>query len=164
MASQKVTNNRNRNRGKQFEARVAKFLGYFRIPYSGSSELWGLGDVRDFEDKDRSRVMIECKTMTPKSVKEINYIIKRDWIVGPDSVVAKAKKENNKMPALAFTRKGSKEIFAILRLVDFKLFLDCLELLRQAGILDKKLKDIDEIREQIGQKLEEFNDGEENNK
>ena len=67
------------------------------------------------------------------------------------------------MPALAFTRKGSKEIFAILRLVDFKLFLDCLELLRQAGILDKKLKDIDEIREQIGQKLEEFNNGEENN-
>ena len=163
MASQRVTNNRNRNRGKQFEARVAKFLGYFRIPYSGSSELWGLGDVRDFEDKDRSRVMIECKTMTPKSVKEINYIIKRDWIVGPDSVVAKAKKENNKMPALAFTRKGSKEIFAILRLVDFKLFLDWLELLRQVGILDKKLKDMDEIREQIGQKLEEGNNGEENN-
>lgn len=163
MASQRVTNNRNRNRGKQFEARVAKFLGYFRIPYSGSSELWGLGDVRDFEDKDRSRVMIECKTMTPKSVKEINYIIKRDWIVGPDSVVAKAKKENNKLPALAFTRKGSKEIFTILRLADFKLFLDCLELLRKAGIVDNKLKDIDEIREQIGQKLEEFNNGAENN-
>lgn len=163
MASQRVTNNRNRNRGKQFEARVAKFLGYFRIPYSGSSELWGLGDVRDFEDKDRSRVMIECKTMTPKSVKEINYIIKRDWIVGPDSIVAKAKKENNKLPALAFTRKGSKEIFTILRLADFKLFLDCLELLRKAGIVDNKLKDIDEIREQIGQKLEEFNNGAENN-
>lgn len=163
MASQRVTNNRNRNRGKQFEARVAKFLGYFRIPYSGSSELWGLGDVRDFEDKDRSRVMIECKTMTPKSVKEINYIIKRDWIVGPDSVVAKAKKENNKLPALAFTRKGSKEIFTILRLADFKLFLDCLELLRKAGIVDNKLKDIDEIRDQIGQKLEEFNNGAENN-
>lgn len=163
MASQRVTNNRNRNRGKQFEARVAKFLGYFRIPYSGSSELWGLGDVRDFEDKDRSRVMIECKTMTPKSVKEINYIIKRDWIVGPDSIVAKAKKENNKLPALAFTRKGSKEIFTILRLADFKLFLDCLELLRKTGIVDNKLKDIDEIREQIGQKLEEFNNGAENN-
>ena len=163
MASQRVTNNRNRNRGKQFEARVAKFLGYFRIPYSGSSELWGLGDVRDFEDKDRSRIMIECKTMTPKSVKEINYIIKRDWIVGPDSVVAKAKKENNKLPALAFTRKGSKEIFTILRLADFKLFLDCLELLRKAGIVDNKLKDIDEIRDQIEQKLEEFNNGAENN-
>ena len=164
MASQKVTNNRNRNRGKQFEARVAKFLGYFRIPYSGSSLLWGLGDVRDFEDKDRSRVMIECKTMTPKSVKEINYIIKRDWLVGPDSVVAKAKKENNKLPVLAFTRKGSREIFATLRLIDFKLFMDCLELLREAGIIDNKLKDIDMIREQVAEKLEVARNGEANNK
>ena len=164
MASQKVTNNRNRNRGKQFEVRVAKFLCYFRIPYSGSSALWGLGDVRDFEDKERSRIMIECKTMTPKSVKEINYIVKRDWLVGPDSVVAKAKKENNKMPVLAFTRKGSKEIFATLRLVDFKLFMDALELLRQHGIVDKELKDVDQIRDQIQNKLEEFNNGETNNK
>ena len=45
---QKTINRRNRTRGKSFERRVAEKLGnWFRIPYSGSSELWGLGDVRD---------------------------------------------------------------------------------------------------------------------
>ena len=103
---QKTVNRRNRNRGKSHERRVAEKLGnWFRIPYSGSSELWVLGDVRDKDDKFRSRYMIECKTITPKSVKEVNVIIKQEWLQGMTGIIDKAKKELNKFWGLAFTKK-----------------------------------------------------------
>lgn len=148
MATQAQTNNRNRNRGKNFERKVAEVLGFFRIPYSGSSKLWGLGDVRDNEHKDYSRYMGECKTMTPKAKTEVNYIIQAKWLIGPDSVVARAKEENNKLPFLAFTKKSSPLTFVITRIEDFKMFLDAMDILRAKGLISNTL-DVDKTREEI---------------
>ena len=134
---QKTINRRNRNRGKSHERRVAEKLGnWFRIPYSGSSELWGLGDVRDKDDKFRSRYMIECKTITPKSVKEVNFIIKQEWLQGKTGIIDKAKKELNKFWGLAFTKKGSSKTFIIIPLEDFRTYTRAIEILRAKGIID----------------------------
>jgi hypothetical protein len=142
------TNKNNRERGKAFEDKMARFLGWWRIPYSGSSELFGLGDIRDSEDKSSARYMGECKSITPKSVSEINYIIKEKWLVGKDSVVARAKKENNKFPVLLLTKAKSPLSFAIIRDTDFKMCVDALELLRRSGFIDDT-RDVDSIRAQI---------------
>jgi hypothetical protein len=148
MATQAQTNNRNRNRGKNFERKCAEILGFFRVPYSGSSKLWGLGDIRDNEHKNLSRYMGECKTMTPKSKTEVNYIIQAKWLIGPDSVIAKAKKENNKFPFLAFTKKASPLTFIITRIEDFKMLIDALDILRAKGLISDTL-DVDKTREEI---------------
>lgn len=142
------TNRNNRERGKAFENKMAKFLGWWRIPYSGSSELYGLGDIRDHEDQNKARYIGECKSITPRSVKEINYIIQEKWLVGKDSVVARAKKQGNKLPVLFFTKVRSALSFAIIRDKDFKMMVDALELLRRHGIIDDTT-DVDEIRRQI---------------
>ena len=134
---QKTVNRRNRERGKSFERRVAEKLGnWFRIPYSDSSELWGLGDVRDKDDNFRSRYMIECKTITPKSVKEVNFIIKQEWLQGKTGIIDKAKKELNKFWGLAFTKKGSRKTFMIIPLEDFRTYTRAIEILRAKGIID----------------------------
>jgi len=65
-------NRNNRKRGKAFEKKVADFLGFYRVPYSGSAENFGLGDIRDRESQDDSLVMGECKSITPRSKNQIN--------------------------------------------------------------------------------------------
>lgn len=148
MANQSKTNRNNRNRGKSFENKMAKFLKWWRIPYSGSSELFGLGDIRDTEDKANARYMGECKSITPRSTKEVNYIIQEKWLVGKDSVIARAKKEGNKFPVLLFTKAKSALSFAIIREKDFKLLVDALIILRAHEMIDDT-RDVEEIRRQI---------------
>jgi hypothetical protein len=142
------TNKNNRERGKAFENKMAKYLGWWRIPYSGSSELFGLGDIRDTEDKATARYMGECKSITPRSAKEINYIIQEKWLVGKDSVVARAKKEGNKFPVLFFTKVRSALSFAIIREKDFKMCMQALEILRRHNIISDT-RDVDQMRSEI---------------
>ena len=92
--------------------------------------------MRDKDDKFRSRYMIECKTITPKSVKEVNFIIKQEWLQGKTGIIDKAKKELNKFWGLAFTKKGSSKTFMIIPLEDFRTYTRAIEILRAKGIID----------------------------
>ena len=70
-AKQKKINNNNRKRGGAFEKRVADYLGFDVVPYSGSNARFGYGDVRNEE------WLIECKNITPDNGK---ITIKQLWI------------------------------------------------------------------------------------
>ena len=121
-------NNNNRGRGKSFERRVAKFLNWFRVPYSGSAEEYGLADVRDKEDQHQSKYLCECKTMTPRSKTEVNYILQAKWLLGDKGIVTRAKKSGAKFPLLAFTRKGSPATFVTVPIEDFRMYYRAVEL------------------------------------
>ena len=54
---QKRINRNNRKRGGAFEKRVADYLGFEVVPYSGSNARFGYGDVRNNE------WLIECKNI-----------------------------------------------------------------------------------------------------
>ena len=69
--AQKKINNNNRKRGGAFEKRVADYLGFDVVPYSGSNARFGYGDVRNDE------WLIECKNITPSDNK---ITIKQLWI------------------------------------------------------------------------------------
>lgn len=56
--TRKKINKRNRQRGGAFEKRVADFLGFEVVPYSGSNARFGYGDVRN------ENWLIECKNIT----------------------------------------------------------------------------------------------------
>ena len=145
-------NRNNRERGKAFEKKIADMLGWIRVPYSGSAEVFGFGDVRDHEDQQQTRYMGECKSITPRSTKEVNYIIQEKWLVGQDSIVSRAKKQGNKMPLLFFTKARSSLSFVTMRDKDFKMMHDALEVLRQRGLIDGAT-DVDDIRAQINSLL-----------
>lgn len=70
-AKQKKINNNNRKRGGAFEKRVADYLGFEVVPYSGSNARFGYGDVRN------EKWLIECKNITPDGDK---ITIKQLWI------------------------------------------------------------------------------------
>lgn len=55
--TQKKINRNNRKRGGTFEKKVADFLGFEVVPYSGSNARFGYGDVRNEE------WLIECKNI-----------------------------------------------------------------------------------------------------
>jgi hypothetical protein len=147
-------NRNNRERGKAFEVKIAKFMKWWRVPYSGSSDLYGLGDVRDHEDQRESRYAVECKSITPKSTKEVNFIIKQDWLIGPNSIVERAKKKGKKIPVLIFTKVRSPLSFAIIKMDDFKLFVHALAILRQQGLITDT-KDIEKTRAEIAKLYKE---------
>ena len=69
--TQKRINNNNRKRGGASEKRVADYLGFEVVPYSGSNARFGYGDVRNDE------WLIECKNITPDGDK---ITIKQLWI------------------------------------------------------------------------------------
>lgn len=69
--TQKKINNNNRKRGGAFEKRVADFLGFEVVPYSGSNARFGYGDVRNDD------WLIECKNITLDGDK---LTIKQSWI------------------------------------------------------------------------------------
>ena len=71
MASQKRINRNNRKRGGSFEKKVADYLGFDVVPYSGSNARYGFGDVRNDD------WLIECKNITPTDGK---ITIKQLWI------------------------------------------------------------------------------------
>ena len=70
-ASQKRINRNNRKRGGSFEKKVADYLGFDVVPYSGSNARYGFGDVRNDD------WLIECKNITPTDGK---ITIKQLWI------------------------------------------------------------------------------------
>ena len=70
-ASQKRINRNNRKRGGSFEKKVADYLGFDVVPYSGSNARYGFGDVRN------DSWLIECKNITPTDGK---ITIKQLWI------------------------------------------------------------------------------------
>ena len=128
-------NNNNRNRGKLFEKKVADLLGFFRVPYSGTNDTFGWGDVRSTEDQSQSRYLGECKSITPRSIKEINYSIKEDWLTGKNGILGKAKNAGDKIPFLAFTKVRSPLIYIILQIQDFKMLIQALEILIESGAI-----------------------------
>lgn len=68
---QKKINRNNRKRGGAFEKRVADFLGFEVVPYSGSNARFGYGDVRN------DKWLIECKNIKLDGDK---LTIKQLWI------------------------------------------------------------------------------------
>ena len=70
-SQQKKINRRNRQRGGAFEKRVADYLGFEVVPYSGSNARFGYGDVRNDE------WLIECKNITLDGDK---ITIKQSWV------------------------------------------------------------------------------------
>jgi hypothetical protein len=69
--TQKKINKNNRKRGGAFEKRVADYLGFEVVPYSGSNARFGYGDVRNDE------WLIECKNIT---LDDDKITIKQLWI------------------------------------------------------------------------------------
>lgn len=154
--SQAQINNRNRNRGKMAEKRMAERMGdWYRIPYSGSSELFGLGDIREVEGKEDATWMVECKTITPRSAKEINYIIKEEWLIGKNGVIGKAKAEFNKFWGLMVTKKGSSNIYFMTSLEIFRTIFRAVEILKMQGQISiqndstKTMEEIDKLWEDL---------------
>ena len=107
---QRKINRRNRKRGGKFEKRVADYLGFEVVPYSGSNARFGYGDVRNDE------WLIECKNIT--LVKGDKLTIKQDWIrknrERADSV--------NKKSAIAFMPAGRIDKFVLMEWEDFTHF------------------------------------------
>lgn len=147
MTEIKKRNKNNRERGKSFEKKMGDFLGWIRVAYSGINDAFGWGDIRDHEDREKSLFLGECKSITPRSTKEINYIIKEEWLVGKNSIVEKAKKTES-LPVLFFTKVRSPLSFAVLRDKDFKIMTDAINLLKQHGIIED-VHDVEELRAQI---------------
>lgn len=102
ITSQQRTNRNNKERGKAFEKRMAETLGWFRVPLSGSSSLFGWCDVRDSETKEDGIWLGECKTMTPDNPDNKSYTIELKWL---DKLTARSAEEK-KMPVLFFTLYG----------------------------------------------------------
>jgi hypothetical protein len=68
----------NKNRGRNFERRVAEKLGFTRVPYSGAIKEWGGADVVDGFYTRNGHWALECKTQQPGPVRSIS--IKHKWV------------------------------------------------------------------------------------
>lgn len=147
-------NRNNRQRGKAFEKKVADFLGFYRVPYSGSAENFGLGDVRDRESQDDSLTLGECKSITPRSKAQVNYILREDWLIGKTGVLDHARK-SDKLPWLSFTKVRSALWFVVILPQHFRMFLRAIEILRHEGYISNTKKvsrlesEIDKVWEEI---------------
>ena len=104
--AQKRINNNNRKRGGAFEKRVADFLGFEVVPYSGSNARFGYGDVRN------EKWLIECKNITLNGDK---LTIQQKWI--------EKNRERadiyNKLSAIAFMPAGRVDKFILMEWQDF---------------------------------------------
>jgi len=136
-------NRNNRERGKNFERKMAKFLSFVRVPYSGSSELYGEGDIRDHKDPDVCFYLGECKSITPKSVTEVNFIIKKEWL---DAIFTRAKKAGKKLGFLTFTKSAHPQAYVITKAEDFRMMTQALDLIRHR---DVQVGDVEDLREYI---------------
>lgn len=96
---QVLRNRNNKERGKAFEIAIAKALGWYVVPYSGVSSVFGWCDVRDTEDKNSGYWLCECKTMTPDNPLEKRYTIEQLWL----NKLLSRSNESKKLPILAFT-------------------------------------------------------------
>ena len=103
---QKRINRNNRKRGGAFEKRVADFLGFEVVPYSGSNARFGYGDVRN------DKWLIECKNIKLDGDK---LTIKQLWI--------EKNRERadmyDKSSAIAFMPAGRTDKFILMEYEDF---------------------------------------------
>lgn len=103
---QKKINRCNRKRGGAFEKRVADFLGFEVVPYSGSNARFGYGDVRN------DKWLIECKNITLDGDK---LTIKQLWVEKN-----RERADNvNKLSAIAFMPAGRTDKFILMEYEDF---------------------------------------------
>lgn len=106
---QKKINNNNRKRGGAFEKRVADFLGFEVVPYSGSNARFGYGDVRNDE------WLIECKNITSDGDK---LTIKQSWIQKN-----RERADNvGKRSCIAFMPAGKTDKFILMEYEDYTRF------------------------------------------
>lgn len=108
--TQKKINRNNRKRGGNFEKRVADFLGFEVVPYSGSNARFGYGDVRN------DKWLIECKNITPVNGDKLT--IKQDWIIKN----RERADSYDKKSAIAFMPAGKVDKFILLEWEDFTCF------------------------------------------
>lgn len=104
--TQKKINKNNRKRGSTFEKRVADYLGFEVVPYSGSNARFGYGDVRN------DKWLIECKNITLDGDK---LTIQQKWI--------EKNRERadmyEKLSAIAFMPAGKVDKFILMEWEDF---------------------------------------------
>lgn len=93
MADTKKINRCNRQRGAALEKWAADFLGMDLVPYSGSNNRFGYGDIRD------TKWLGECKNITPE---DDTVVIRRKWL---DKNRERADNVN-KLPFLIFMIRG----------------------------------------------------------
>lgn len=98
-------NRANKNRGRAFENRCAKALGWTRVPYSGAQKGWGAGDVVDrFYERD-GKWMAECKiTVGQKTGISIKGKWRKQMVRDLDG----------RLPLLFFARKGSSRTWVLM--------------------------------------------------
>lgn len=107
--TQKRINKNNRKRGGNFEKRVADFLGFEVVPYSGSNARFGYGDVRN------DHWLIECKNITLDGDK---LTIKQEWI----QKNRERADSYNKRSAIAFMPAGKIDKFILMEYEDWAQF------------------------------------------
>lgn len=105
---QKRINRNNRKRGGAFEKRVADFLGFEVVPYSGSNARFGYGDVRN------DKWLIECKNIKLDGDK---LTIKQLWIEKNRERAGMY----NKASAIAFMPAGRIDKFILMEYEDFSI-------------------------------------------
>lgn len=105
-ATQKRINRNNRKRGGNFEKKVADYLGFEVVPYSGSNARYGYGDVRGEE------WLIECKNITPDGDK---ITIQQLWI----SKNRERADGVNKNSAIAWMPAGKADKFILMEYEDY---------------------------------------------
>ena len=105
-ASQKRINRNNRKRGGSFEKKVADYLGFDVVPYSGSNARYGFGDVRNDD------WLIECKNITPTDGK---ITIKQLWI----EKNRKRADDVGKRSCIAWMPAGKVDKFILMEYEDF---------------------------------------------
>lgn len=109
MGNQKKINRNNRKRGGNFEKKVADYLGFDVVPYSGSNARFGYGDVRNEE------WLIECKNITPNNNK---ITIKLEWITKN-----RERADNvDKRSCVAWMPRGRSDKFILMEYEDFAQF------------------------------------------
>lgn len=104
--TQKRINNNNRKRGGAFEKRVADYLGFEVVPYSGSNARYGFGDVRNDE------WLIECKNISLDGDK---ITIKQLWI----EKNRKRADDVGKRSCIAWMPAGKADKFILMEYEDF---------------------------------------------
>lgn len=107
----------NKNRGRNFERKVADFLGWTRVPYSGAIKDWGGGDVVDGFYKRKGLWSAECKTQQPGPLGTLSVLQK--WL----EQIARAT-SGGRQGILITRNVGERTIYVLMQAHAFDLILD----------------------------------------
>lgn len=103
----------NKNRGREFERKVARLLGWTRVPYSGAMTEWGGGDVMDGFYKRKGFWAAECKTQQPGPLGTLS--IKQKWLEQMRKCTA-----NGRQGIIITRNVGSQKVFVVMPEASFK--------------------------------------------